>query len=106
MSDQIKALNHVINMMYRQLGKELYDDLKNDKVNIRGYKKHSRKIDNVIKAIRELEINMDNLDDDDMKVVKPPEQDENGLYHYKFCKGCNAGNSPEATHCIRCGEAL
>lgn len=106
MSDKAKELNRVINRMYRQLGKDLYDDLKKDRVNIRKYKKGSKAIDNVIKAIRTLEITMDNLEDGDMKVVMPPEMDDEGLYHYKFCPACNAGNNPEATHCIRCKEAL
>lgn len=102
MDKQEKELNHVINMMYRQLGKDLYEDLKNDKVNIHHYKNKSKRIDNVIKAIRTLEINMDNLDDVDMKVVIAPEMDDEGYYMYKFCPSCNAGNNPEATHCIRC----
>ena len=106
MSDKTKELNRLINRMYRQLGKDLYDDLKKDKVSIRQYKKSSKAIDEVIKTIRSLEISMDNLEDEDMKVVIPPEMDEDGLYHYKFCAACKAGNNPEATHCIRCGEAL
>ena len=106
MDNQTKELNHVINMMYRQLGKDLFDDLKNDKVNIRQYKNKSKRIENVIKAIQTLEISMDNLEDEDMKVVIPPEMDDEGLYHYKFCPSCNAGNNPEATHCIRCEAVM
>lgn len=106
MDDKRKELNHVINMMYRQLGKDLFDDLKEDKVNIRSYRKQSRMIDNVIKAVRQLEIDMDNLEDADMKIIKAPEQDENGLYQYRFCSKCSAGNNPDATHCMRCGEEL
>ncbi len=103
-----KELNHVINMMYRQLGKDLHDDLEVGKVNIKKYKSVSKKIDNVKKAIRLLEIEMDGLEaeDEDMKVIKGPEQDAEGLYLYKFCPHCNAGNNPEATHCIRCHEPV
>lgn len=104
--DKNRELNHVINMMYRQLGKDLYDDLKKDKVNIKKYKSQSHKIDNVIKALRTLEISMDSVEDEDMKVIKKPEKGEDGLYQYRFCKACNAGNNPEATHCIRCGGQL
>lgn len=106
MSDQYKELNHVVNMLYRQLGKEVFNDLNNDKVNIKKYKSRSKKIENVIKAIRTLEISMDSVEDEDMKVVMPPEKDDDGLYHYKFCSSCNAGNNPQASHCIRCGKAL
>lgn len=106
MADQSRELNHVINMMYRQLGKELFDDLKKDQVNIRKYRSRSRRIENVIKALRSLEINMDSVEDEDMKVIKAPEKDADGLYQYVFCNVCNAGNNPEATHCIRCGSDL
>ena len=106
MSDQYKELNHVVNMLYRQLGKELHDDLKNDKVNIRKYKSQTKKIENVIKAIRSLEISMDSVEDDDMKVILAPEQDDEGLFHYKLCSSCKAGNNPEASHCIRCGKEI
>ncbi len=106
MSNQYKELNHLVNMLYRQLGKELFDDLKNDKVNIRKYKSRSKKIENVMKAIRSQGISMDSVEDEDMKVVLAPEKDEEGLYHYKFCPSCNAGNNPEATQCMRCGKEI
>ena len=106
MKEQKRELNHLINMMYRQLGKDLYDDLKKDQVNIRKYRNLSRKIDNVIHAMESLEEPGDAPMDDDMKVLKKPEMGEDGLYQYLFCPHCNAGNSPEATHCIRCHEPL
>ena len=106
MNEKTRELNHVINMMYRQLGKDLFDDLKKDKVNIRKYKNQSRHIDNVIKAMRSIEISTDKMHDEDMKIIKSPEPNEEGLFHFKFCLSCNAGNNPEATHCIRCHEPL
>ena len=106
MDNQAKALNRMINRLYRQLGKDLYDDLKKDQVNIRHYRNKSKHIDQVIQELHDLVMRVDKDEDEGEKVILAPEMDNEGLFHYKFCPSCQAGNNPEATHCIRCEAPL
>ena len=106
MEDKRKELNGLINRMYRQLGKDLFDDLNKERLNVDQYKKAAKKIDHVISAYYSLGDVQESSDDDDMKVVAPPEKDDEGLYQFLFCQSCHAGNNPEATHCLRCNEPL
>lgn len=108
MEEKRREINHAINMMYRQLGKAVYDDLKKDKLNVSAYNRRINKIDGLIKTIRFMEVDMDNVEEPIAETTQTSEPVVNneGIHVYRFCNECNAGNHPEATECIRCGQKL
>lgn len=107
MDPKRKEINHSINMLYRQLGKVVYDDLKKDKLSISGYKKRAGKIDALIRTLRYLEVDMDNVEETEEQLeVLEPAMNEEGIQMYRFCSNCNAGNHPDAKRCVRCGEPM
>ncbi|PKM55120.1 MAG: hypothetical protein CVV00_05290 [Firmicutes bacterium HGW-Firmicutes-5] len=109
MDEKRKELNSLINRMYRQLGKQVYNDLKSDYLSIKNYKKLADKIHANIKAIELLDITSDQaVDIEDLDDVVygdetlTPVMNEDGVYEYRFCPSCQAGNHPDAIYCIRC----
>jgi ribosomal protein L40E len=100
-----KEINKKINMLYRQLGKEIYDS-KREYIKIKDYKHILNKIEKNIDRLESMfnEINI-KFEGGEQIIIKP-EANENGIFLYKFCKKCNAGNNPESTHCIRCKAKL
>ena len=50
--------------------------------------------------------NINKEEDEEEKVIKKPEKDNDGLTLFTFCSHCKVGNNPESTHCINCGEKL
>ncbi|PKM56579.1 MAG: hypothetical protein CVU98_10525 [Firmicutes bacterium HGW-Firmicutes-3] len=109
MDEKRKELNSLINRMYRQLGKQVYNDLEKDHLSISNYKKLADKIRSNINAIQLLDITLDqeldieDFDDADYgdEPLTPIMNDE-GVYEYRFCPSCQAGNHPDAIYCIRC----
>lgn len=97
MREKRKDINHKINMLYRQLGKKIYEDLKDNQLNIKVYQVQKEKIDTLIDEIQTVDINMDNIEE-----IVEPVFNEEGLQMYKFCPDCRTGNHPDATTCVRC----
>lgn len=97
-----RDLNKEINLLYRQLGKEVYQD-SNIKLSLK-QKRIKRKIQKKIESIETLRFSEVTVSSD--AVILEPETDENGMMQFVFCKNCKAGNHPESSHCIRCGQAL
>lgn len=64
MENERKELNHKINMLYRQLGKNVYDDLKQDRLKVKEYKKQTKAIKSLVKAICMLDIEMDSVEEE------------------------------------------
>ncbi|PKM67995.1 MAG: hypothetical protein CVU95_04940 [Firmicutes bacterium HGW-Firmicutes-2] len=109
MDEKRKELNSLINRMYRQLGKQVYNDLESDHLSIINYKKLADKIRSNIKAIQLLDITLDyesNEEDIDDVIygdeTLTPVMNNEGIYEYRFCPACQAGNHPDAIYCIRC----
>lgn len=124
-----KTINHRINMLYRQLGKSVFEaDLlveylsKEQKKLVKSIEKaiHSiEKSENINGHVTEQSLVVDESGSSSSKEVKEglselpenariltPEKNENGIYVYRFCKQCHVGNHPESTHCSHCHEAL
>ncbi|MBN2222907.1 MAG: hypothetical protein JW708_11920 [Vallitaleaceae bacterium] len=97
-----KDLNKEINLLFRQLGKEVYED-SNIKLSLK-QNKIKRKIQKKIESIETLRFSAVSVSSD--AVILEPEADENGMMLFVFCKNCKAGNHPNSSHCIRCGQAL
>lgn len=111
MDQKRREINHEINMQYRQLGKLVFGDLKNDRLNVSKYKRRAKKIEQLIRTIHLLEVEMDNVEDleepdEILEEMSEPVTNEDGIQVYRFCPKCNAGNHPEAKTCIRCGEPM
>ena len=109
MDEKRKELNSLINRMYRQLGKQVYNDLEGDYLSIKNYKKQAEKIRANIKAIQLLDITLDQEQDreefdaaDYGEETLTPVMNDEGVYEYRFCPACQAGNHPDAIYCIRC----
>ncbi|MDF1618550.1 zinc ribbon domain-containing protein [Petrocella sp. FN5] len=109
MDEKRKELNSLINRMYRQLGKQVYNDLEKDHLSISSYKKLVDKIRSNINAIHLLDITLDHESEDealddlsygDESLI--PVMNDDGVYEYRFCPACQAGNHPDAIYCIRC----
>lgn len=106
-----QEFNRRINQLYRQLGKEIYDENKEKKLN-RKQKKLIKLIDyNIMLAKRLEDDEIDSNDDEgvelpDGAIVLEPEVNEDGLKVYMFCPNCQTGNNPKSTHCIKCNMSL
>lgn len=102
-------LNVAINRLYRQLGKEVYQQAILAE-------KDAKKIDKIIKKINQKIEMIEKLQDHNSiegilgemteKIILKPEKNDEGIPLYVFCKSCKVGNHPDSTHCIRCEEAL
>jgi hypothetical protein len=109
MDEKRKELNSLINRMYRQLGKQVYNDLESDHLSIINYKKLADKIRSNIKAIQLLDITLDYESNEEViddviygDETLTPVMNNEGVYEYRFCPACQAGNHPDAIYCIRC----
>ncbi|WZL80261.1 hypothetical protein QBE53_10635 [Vallitaleaceae bacterium 9-2] len=96
--------NQEINRLYRQLGKELFFDEREELP-------FSRKQRKLIKSIQKNIQKIEKLKDHDISVstealILEPEKNNDGFYEYVFCPQCQAGNNPKSTHCIRCNQPL
>ena len=99
-----QTYNQEINRLYRQLGKEIYFDERQDL----SFNRKERKL---IKSIKKNIQKIEKLKDRDISVstealILEPEMNEAGIYEYVFCPQCRAGNNPKSTHCIRCNQPL
>ena len=99
MSANRQTLNKEINLLYRQLGKEIVDS--------NAYEHLSSKQKKIIKRIKENILSIETL----MKIpenaiILEPEKNSDGLMVYKFCNACKTGNNPNSTHCIHCYSSL
>ena len=98
--------NRKINKLYRQLGKDIYDQKKDINLNHK-HKKLIKLIDHNIMLANKSE-------DDEKDIVKlpgdaivlEPKANEDGLIVYFFCPYCHTGNNPDSTHCIKCNRSL
>lgn len=107
MDQKRNEINHKINMMYRQLGKMVHDDLNRDKLSVSRYKRYAGKIDTLIKTISLLDVEMDGVEEEvEAMEDREPMVTEEGFTVYRFCPACHAGNHPEAEKCVRCGADL
>jgi hypothetical protein len=95
--------------MYRQLGKQVYNDLGSNHLAINNYKRLADKIHANIKAIQLLDITLDReIGKEDLNDAEygdetlTPVMNDEGVYEYRFCPACQAGNHPDAIYCIRC----
>jgi len=109
MDEKRKELNSLINRMYRQLGKQVYNDLEGDYLSIKNYKKLAEKIRANIKVIQLLDNTLDHKSDEENiegisygEETLTPVMNDEGVYEYRFCPECQAGNHPDAIYCIRC----
>lgn len=101
-----QEFNRRINQLYRQLGKEIYNENKDKKFN-RKQKKLIKLIDYNIMLAKRLE--EDGEEDKELPegaIVLEPEENEDGLMMYLFCPHCQTGNNPKSTHCIKCNMSL
>lgn len=101
--EEREAINRSINRCFRQLGKQVYEDLMNEQK--KDYQKVVKKINQKIEALNALAYKLD-VEIIDEKTIYEPEQNQEGLYLYNFCSVCHAGNNPKSTHCIRCHAPL
>lgn len=98
--------NRKINQLYRQLGKEIYEENQDKKLNHK-QKKLVKRIDQNIKLAKSLE--GDEIEGSALPIgaiVLEPEANEDGLMMYLFCPHCQTGNNPKSTHCIKCNNSL
>ena len=95
-----KKTNSDINKLYRQLGKEIYDNANKGVVYIKDYNNIINKIDKKIEKLK-----ADTINKNKKTILKPAESEE-GIMMYRFCKSCRTGNNPQSTHCIRCKKEL
>lgn len=101
-----QELNRKINQLYRQLGKEVYQENKEKKLSSK-QKKIVKAIDkniDLIKSLEDVEIEGNSLPKG--AIVLEPEANEDGLMVYLFCPNCQTGNNPKSTHCIKCNKSL
>jgi hypothetical protein len=99
-----QTYNQEINRLYRQLGKEIYFDERQE----HSFTRKQRKL---IKSIKKNIQKIEKLKDRDITVstealILEPEMNDDGFYEYVFCPQCQAGNNPKSTHCIRCNQPL
>lgn len=97
-----KTINHRINMLYRQLGKSVFES---DELFAHLSREQKKLMKSIEKAINSVE-KSENIELPENACILAPEQNEQGLYVFKFCKHCHVGNHPESTHCSHCNEAL
>jgi ribosomal protein L40E len=122
----VKELNHKINMQYRQLGKVVFEELKEEEDVPKAYKKQIKVIRKLILEIEKHKvIDEEDGDDDDshlsdldeaevlvrQKVIEKEkaleaQKTNEGFTLYQFCPKCQAGNHPQASYCIRCHQSL
>ncbi len=99
-----QVINHEINMLYRQLGKEVYMDesiyqylTRAQKRRIKGIKKRIATIESMVKEDTVI---------DSEAIILEPEKNKDGFYEFMFCSHCQTGNNPKSTHCIKCNQPL
>lgn len=97
--------NRRINQLYRQLGKEVYEDNKDKKVN-RKQKKLIKLIDHNIMLVNRLDDEGEDKEVAEEMIILEPEANGDGIMVYKFCPHCHTGNNPNSTHCIKCHKEL
>lgn len=99
-----QELNREINLLYRQLGKEIFEaDMIYDRLN----KQQKKIVKNIQKRIEvvatyandEMQLNSE-------AIILDPETNEDGLKVLSFCPYCGVGNNPNSTHCIQCNKKL
>ena len=98
--------NRKINQLYRQLGKEIYEENQVNKLNHK-QKNIVKRINHNIKLIKSLV--SDEVHDSALPkgaIILEPEANEDGLMMYLFCPHCQTGNNPKSTHCIKCNDSL
>lgn len=103
---QNKSMNHRINMLYRQLGKSVFDSDKAAKYLTLNQKRLIKEIERNIAILEQTEKETETNPLPDSAKILEPTQNEQGLFVYRFCKNCHVGNNPESTHCSQCHEAL
>lgn len=96
-----RELNMSINRLYRQLGKEVYEQV------VSGVK-DEKKTEKLIKKIGQNIDKIENMKSEEelQNIILPPKANEGDMPLYIFCKSCRVGNHPDSTHCIRCGVSL
>lgn len=102
--ETIETLNKKINKLFRQLGRDVYVNSKLGELKSSKIEKMVKKIDISIQAIEILK--NDQTNEEEIKIILPPEKNEEGIGLYFFCKHCRVGNNPASTHCIKCGTQL
>jgi seryl-tRNA synthetase len=103
-----KLINHRINMLYRQLGKNLYEDKQRIASLSKEQNKLIKQIETMIEKLSKVEENREeyaNKLPEDATILAPTKNDD-GYYLYRFCPKCQVGNNPESTHCSKCYEPL
>lgn len=99
MSANRQTLNKEINLLYRQLGKEIVDS--------NTYEHLTSKQKKMIKRIKENILSIEKLEKlPEDAIILEPEKNSDGLMVYKFCSTCKTGNNPNSTHCIHCHSSL
>jgi len=103
MTDKYEELNKKTNLLFRQLGKEIYKEHEKLELN----KKQKNILNTLKKSIEEIEI-LNTLKEKLPKdaIILEPKKNEDGLMIYTFCPHCQTGNNPESTHCLNCKGIL
>lgn len=107
-----KSMNHRVNMLYRQLGKSIYQEKRFLESLTKEQQKIVKEIEKTIIKLelqnelqKELQKELVNALPKDAKIIEPV-KNEDGLFIYQFCSKCKVGNNPESTHCSHCFEPL
>lgn len=104
MPKERKELNKEINLLYRQLGKDIFSETdteypfnRRQKTIIKNLKKRIDKIERL--RVEEISLTSE-------ATILEPEANEEGIMVYSFCSHCGVGNNPASTHCIKCNQPL
>ncbi|NDL67309.1 hypothetical protein [Anaerotalea alkaliphila] len=103
----IKDLHMEINKLYRQLGKEFYEQTQLGEEDRKVLDKRCRQIAKRILKLERLkyaDIILEPVTEPEEALVQ--ETTEEGIPLYRFCKHCNLGNPVGAQRCKRCGVLL
>jgi hypothetical protein len=118
-----KQMNKDINLLYRQLGKEICQTMKSEQLPRKSQKiikQINKKIQIIEKSVpvsnkKHTLINKDLIKSTEDTItpqiplnasILQPEANEDGLIMYKFCTNCHTGNNPKSTHCLGCYQPL
>ncbi len=106
---QTTDLNKKVNLLYRQLGKVVYNCNKENSQQVElETKRLKKKLSKTINKIKVIEktMNKDSAKEQPVILSFEVKKNEDGIPLYRFCPHCKVGNHPDATHCIKCGKPL